>query len=172
LPLLHDPAPGLRGKIVGHMARANPQWRQFDPEREVLAVFSGPHAYVSPSWYETHPSVPTWNYAAVHVYGRPRIIEDPESVRASIQRLVDRYESDFETPWRMNLPQRYETSRLRAIVAFEIEISRLEGKFKLNQKSDEVDRRNVADRLDDQGFDNAKGVAELMRQREDPPRRR
>jgi transcriptional regulator len=172
LPLLHDPAPDPRGKIVGHMARANPQWRQFDPERDVLAVFSGPHAYVSPSWYETHPSVPTWNYAAVHVYGRPRIIEDPEGILASVRRLVDRYESDFETPWRMNLPQAYETSRLRAIVAFEIEISRLEGKFKLNQKSDEVDRRNVADRLDEQGFDNAKGVAELMRQREDPPRRR
>ncbi len=167
LPLLHDPSSGPRGTIFGHMARANPQWRQFSPERDVLAVFSGPHAYVSPSWYETYPSVPTWNYAAVHVYGRPRIIDDPAGARAVLQRLVERYESDLETPWRMDLPRRYETSMLRAIVAFEIEISRLEGKFKLSQNRDEVDRRNVAARLDELGFDDAKAVARLMRQRDD-----
>ncbi len=167
LPLIHDPRLGPRGTIIGHMARANPQWRQFDRERDVLAVFSGPHAYVSPSWYETHPAVPTWNYAAVHVYGRPRIIDDPEALRAHVQRLVERHESSFETPWRMNLPQRYETSMLRAIVAFEIEISRLEGKFKLSQNRDDIDRRNVASRLDALGFDDARAVAGLMRRRDD-----
>ncbi len=168
LPLLYDRGSGPRGTIVGHMARANPQWRQFDRMRDVLAVFSGPHAYVSTSWYETHPAVPTWNYAAVHVYGRARIIDDPDGVRAHMQRLVERHESGFETPWRMNLPRRYETSMLRAIVAFEIEISRLEAKFKLSQDRDDVDRRNVASRLDALGFDDAKALARLMRRRDDP----
>lgn len=172
LPLLHDPGSGRWGTILGHMARANPQWGQFSPGRDVLAVFSGPHAYVSPSWYGTHPAVPTWNYAAVHVYGRPRIIDDPAGVRAVVQRLVERYESDLETPWRMDLPRRYETSMLRAIVAFEIEISRLEGTFKLSQNRDEADRRNVAARLDERGFDDAKAVARLMRRRDDSARSR
>ncbi len=166
LPLIHDPRLGPRGTIIGHMARANPQWRQFDPERNVLAVFSGPHAYVSPSWYETHPAVPTWNYAAVHVYGRPRIIDDLEGVRATVQRLVARHEADLETPWRMDLPPSYETSMLRAIVGFEIEISHLEAKFKLSQNRDDIDRRNVAARLDALGFDDARAVAGLMRRRD------
>ena len=167
LPLIHDPGRGPKGTIVGHMARANPQWRQFDRERDVLAVFSGPHAYVSPAWYETHPAVPTWNYAAVHVYGRPRIIDDLDAVRATVRRLVERHEADQETPWRMDLPRSYETGMLRAIVAFEIEISRIEAKFKLSQNRDHVDRRNVAARLDALGYDDAKAVAGLMRQRDD-----
>ena len=167
LPLLHDPRSGPLGTIVGHMARANPQWRQFDRAHDVLAVFSGPHAYVSPSWYETHPAVPTWNYAAVHVYGRARVIDDPAAARAHMQRLVEHHEASFEAPWRMDLPQPYETSMLRAIVAFEIEISRLEGKFKLSQNRDEIDRRNVADRLDALGHDDAKALARLMRQPDD-----
>jgi transcriptional regulator len=133
----------------------------------VLAVFSGPHAYVSPSWYEKHPAVPTWNYAAVHVHGRPRIIDDPDGVRATVQRLVERHEADLEPPWRMDLPQSYETGMLRAIVAFEIEVSHIEAKFKLSQNRDDVDRRNVAARLDALGFDDAKAVARLMRQRDD-----
>ena len=149
------------------MARANPQWRQFDAGRDVLVVFSGPHAYVSPTWYETHPAVPTWNYAAVHVHGRPRIINEPDAAKAIIKQLVERHEADQLTPWRMDLPRSYEIGMLRAIVAFEIEISRIEAKFNLNQKSDDVDRRNVAARLDALGFDDAKAVAGLMRQRDD-----
>ncbi len=167
LPLMHDPRLGPRGTLVGHMARANPQWRLFKPERDVMAVFSGPHAYVSPSWYETHPAVPTWNYAAVHVYGRPRIIDYLDGVRATVQRLVERHEAGFEAPWRMDLPRSYETGMLRAIVAFELEISRVEAKFKLSQNRDDVDRNNVATRLDALGFDNAKAVAGLMRRRKD-----
>lgn len=169
LPLLHDPGAGPQGKIIGHMARANPQWRHFDRADDVLCVFSGPHAYVSPSWYETHPAVPTWNYAAVHAYGRPRVIDDPADVRETVRRLVERHESGFEAPWRMELPERYEASKLRAIVAFEIEITRIEGKFKLSQERDGTDRRNVASRLDALGFDDARAVASLMRRREDPP---
>jgi transcriptional regulator len=168
LPLMHEPGRGPRGTIVGHMARDNPQWRHFERERDVLAVFSGPHAYVSPSWYDTHPAVPTWNYAAVHVYGRPRIIEDIDAKKAAMKRLVDRHEAARETPWKMDLPPSYETGMLRAIVAFEIEISRIEGKFKLSQNRDDADRRHVADRLGALGYDDAMAVAALMHERYGP----
>ena len=86
---------------------------------------------------------------------------------AASQRLVERHEANFEPPWRMDLPKSYETSRLRSIVAFDIEISRVEGKFKLSQDRDHIDRRNVASRLDALGFDDAKAVAGLMRRRDD-----
>src|SRR5437879_1488408 len=75
VPVVFRPERGARGRLEGHVARANPHWRHFVPEREALVIFQGPHAYVSPSWYETKPAVPTWNYVAVHAYGRPRLLE-------------------------------------------------------------------------------------------------
>jgi len=86
LPLLLDAERGPRGTLLGHMARANPQWRSFDQGRAALAIFHGPHCYVSPSWYANAPAVPTWNYAAVHAYGRPRVLEDGGEVRALLGR--------------------------------------------------------------------------------------
>ncbi len=164
LPFVFEPSGSGHGVLHGHMARANPQWRHFENGGEVLVVFWGPHAYVSPSWYATHPAVPTWNYATVHAYGRPRIIEDPVAKRATMAALVKANEAGFEAPWRLELPEQYEARMLRGIVTFEIPISRLEGKFKLSQNRDITDRENVAARLEDAGFDDARGIAELMRE--------
>ncbi len=102
LPLLHRPQPGTLGVLVGHVARANPQWQHFTTEKESLAIFSGPHAYVSPSWYETELAVPTWNYIAVHAYGVPRVIEDEAWLEALLDEMVQRYEASRPQPaqWR------------------------------------------------------------------------
>ena len=166
LPFLYDANRGAHGTLLGHMARANPQWQQFGDGSEALVIFWGPHAYVSPSWYESQPSVPTWNYATVHAYGRPRLVEDGEAVRAMLHRLVETNEAGFETPWRMDLPEDYEARMVGSIVVFEIEIARLEGKFKLSQNRDAADRATVARQLAASGRDDAVGVARLMRERE------
>ena len=162
LPILFE----RRGEALvlsAHMARANPQWRHFADGAEVLVVFSGPHAYVSPSWYASHPSVPTWNYAAVHAYGRPRLLAHHDTCRALLERLVAVQEAARETPWTMDLPDDYEAAMIRDIVAFEIEVSRLEGKAKLSQNRDETDRRRVAEQLERESSEDARGVARLMR---------
>jgi transcriptional regulator len=101
LPLLHDFDGSGFGRLVGHMARANPQWQHFADGREVLAIFHGPHAYVSPRWYTTKVAVPTWNYAVVHAYGRPQLISDPAEFEQAMRRIVARYEDagpDAELP--------------------------------------------------------------------------
>lgn len=160
LPFLLDE----EGKLLrAHMARANPQWRTFSPEREVVVIFHGPHHYVSPAWYATHPSVPTWNYAVVHVQGRPRLIEDRERLAALLRELVARHEAASSRPWKMDLPPDYQDKMLSAIVGFEIEITRLDGKFKLSQNRPESDRPLVIEALERLGSDDARGVAALMR---------
>jgi transcriptional regulator len=147
LPFLLDAERGPHGTLLAHMARANPQWRDFDSGREALVIFQGPHAYISPSWYEVHPSVPTWNYAVVHAYGIPRIIEDHAQLHQMLAALVDTHESAFAQPWRMNLPADYLDRQTRALVGFELEITRLEGKLKLSQNRADGDRRRVAEAL-------------------------
>jgi len=129
-------------------------------------IFWGPHAYVSPSWYEAQPSVPTWNYATVHAYGRPRLVEGGEALRALLARLVEENEAGFESPWRMDLPKAYEDRMIQGIVGFEIEIGRLEGKFKLSQNRDATDRASVARQLRAGGDDDAAGIARLMDEQE------
>lgn len=130
--------------LVAHMARANPHWRGFADGGEVLCVFQGPHAYVSPSWYTVENTVPTWNYAAVHVYGRPEIVDDAAAAYADQERLVALYESGFDAPWRLaDRDREFIDGMLRAIVNFRIPIDRIEGKFKLSQNRPEADRENV-----------------------------
>jgi transcriptional regulator len=133
LPFLVDGERGPHGTLLAHMARANPQWRDFADGREALVIFQGPHAYVSPSWYEAHPSVPTWNYAAVHAYGIPRIVADDDTLYRMLAALVETHEASFARPWRLELPADYLAK-----------ISRLEGKLKLSQNRAESDRRRVA----------------------------
>lgn len=126
--------------LVAHMARANPQWQSFDTVAEVLCVFQGPHAYVSPSWYQGDKVVPTWNYSAVHVYGVPRIVADPMEVFELQKRLVDANEQGMPEPWRLeDVDRDYIDSMLRAIVCFEIPITRIEGKAKLSQNKSAQD---------------------------------
>lgn len=167
LPLLLDPDRGEHGVLLGHMARANPQWRGFDGTAEALAIFAGPHAYVSPRLYATHPSVPTWNYAAVHAYGAPRLLEE-EAARGLLARTVARFEGTGDGAWSMaGLPEEYVAGMLRGLVAFEIELARIEGKFKLSQNRPEEDRRRVAAALEGGRDPLGRGVAALMRAREE-----
>src|SRR5688572_31558658 len=92
LPFLLEAERGPRGTLLAHMARANPQWRDFAAGQEALVIFQGPHAYISPSWYEVHPSMPTWNYAAIHAYGVPRVVDDRDRLYRMLEALVDTHE--------------------------------------------------------------------------------
>ncbi len=165
LPLILHPEEGPNGTLIGHMARANPQWRDFDGEQEVLAIFQGPHAYVSPSWYTVQPSVPTWNYAAVHAYGVPRLMTDEAELYGALQALVQTYEASRAQPWTLDGPNDFLHKMMRAIVGFSIPIVRLEGKYKLSQNRSSVDQEQVVQRLAAQGDPLEADVAELMQER-------
>lgn len=135
-------------KLVGHLAKQNPQGQAFESV-ESLAIFTGAHAYVSPSSYEKHESVPTWNYIAVHAYGFPKIItfdEAPESMDQMINDMVDTYETEYKSRWQ-SLSQGYREGMMQGIVGFEMIVTRLEGKYKLSQNRSEVDRQNVSNIL-------------------------
>ena len=161
LPCILDTGRGPHGTLLAHMARANPQWHDFNSAQEVLAIFQGPHAYISPSWYEVELSVPTWNYAAVHAYGLPRLIEDQEELSQLLKTLIQTHESQFENPWPFQLPDDYLQKMIRGIAGFEIEITRLEGKFKLSQNRSATERENVIASL--QESTDALAVAEMMK---------
>jgi transcriptional regulator len=164
VPLLLDPARASAGVLLGHMARANPHWRRLEAQPGVLAVFHGPHAYVSPSWYATHPSVPTWNYAVVHVHGNARLIHESRDLEPLVRRLVERHEQPRPQPWSMDLPADYQAGMLQGIVGFEIEITAITGKFKLSQNRPAADRERVAAALES-GAPGEQEVAGLMRRR-------
>lgn len=147
LPMLLDDSVGTHGALLGHMARNNEQWHDFAPGAEVLVMFQGPHAYVSPAWYEPNPmSVPTWNFMAVHAYGVARVLPEDALVRA-LHQLVDENEKAFSAPWKLDLSQVMRERMLGAIVGFEIRLHRIEGKFKLSQNRTVQDRQNVIARL-------------------------
>ncbi|SRR5579885_1326835 len=165
LPLLLDSGRGVYGTLLGHLARANSQWHSFDGEQEALVIFQGPHAYITPSWYEPGPNVPTWNYTAVHAYGKPRIIEDEASLRKILQTSVQTYESGFEQPWTLDLPADLFRAKLKGIVGFELEITRLEGKYKLSQNRSLHEQERVAHELGKSQDSLSVGVGALMRQR-------
>ncbi|HLE43465.1 MAG TPA: FMN-binding negative transcriptional regulator [Methylomirabilota bacterium] len=166
LPFLVDESRGPLGTLLGHVARANPHWRYFKPGAPVLAVFAGPHAYVSPSWYEVHPAVPTWNYVAVHAYGVPALVEEPARARALLARLVRAHEDGRPDPWAFaSLPEDYLAAMLKGIVAFEIPIDRLEGKAKLSQNRTTADRARVRAALEAAGDPLSAAVAAFMADR-------
>ena len=163
LPLLVEER-GEQGTLAGHLARANPQWRGFDGHTEALVIFSGPHAYVSPSWYEPDaPNVPTWNYMVAHVYGAPRIVEDEAAVRRHLLALIARFESGRPTPFEPDYDEAWLKGMMRGVVAFELPIARIEGKFKLSQNRDATDRAHVADALGASDAQDERAVAEAMR---------
>lgn len=162
LPFELDAAAGL---LRAHVARGNPLWREADGS-EVLAIFRGAEAYVSPSGYpskhETHRQVPTWNYQVVHVRGRLRAVDDVRFVRGLVGRLTRRHEAGEAQPWKMaDAPRDYLEQMLAAVVGIEIEIAELSGKFKLSQNKDARDRRGAADALQARG---ASELASAMRQ--------
>lgn len=148
LPLLYEPDPAPYGTLKAHMALGNPQWRTLQPEREVLVVFQGPHAYITPSWYEVELSVPTWNYAAVHAYGRPRIITDHHELLLHLQALIATHEARFTSPWAFErLPSEYIERLMHGVVGFTMDITRLEGKCKMSQNRSEAERARISAEL-------------------------
>jgi transcriptional regulator len=151
--------------LQGHLARPNPQLAALG-QGEALAIFAGPHAYISPGWYEAGPAVPTWNYVTVHAYGTAQTIEGAEWLRALLRRLSERHEAREAKPWRMDeLSEAYVASMLKGIVGIEIAVTRLEGKFKLSQNRPEGDRPRIIAALEARGDAESRGVADLMRKR-------
>ena len=151
--------------LIGHVARANDQWRAFDGNAEALAIFHGPHAYVSPTWYATSPAVPTWNYAAVHVYGKPAASEDCAFTKAALVDLVAKYESTRSNPWRAEglAPDVFD-KLASAVVAFEMPVERIEGKFKLGQNRSREDRGGMLAGLEREGTSDAERLARFIRE--------
>jgi transcriptional regulator len=154
VPFLLDRA---RNVLHCHLARANPQWQELTVVAEVLVIFTGPHGYVSPTWY-TDPGVPTWNYTAVHVYGAARIVDDPGHTARHVEALAAKYERGSPAPW---VPD-YDPRRLGGIVGIEIGIRSIEGKFKLSQNRSAADRAGVIAKLSASGRDNDTALAGLM----------
>jgi len=162
LPLLLDRDAGANGTLIGHMARANPQWQAAAGER-VLAIFSGPHAYISPTWYAAEKIVPTWNYVAVHASGRLELIEDLAEAEAVLRRTIETYEASQPSPWRLEESPEFVARLTQQIVAFRIPIERLEGKWKLNQNHPPERRAKVIAVLESRPDEDSREIARLMR---------
>lgn len=154
--------------LQAHLARANPQADDIAAAGEAVAIFQGPHAYISPSWYEKGPAVPTWNYATVHAYGEARAIDDADWLRDLVERLSERHEAREPEPrWHMGKePENYLAMMLRGIVGIELAVDRLDGKFKLSQNRPPADRPRIIAALERRDDPDSQAVARLMRERE------
>jgi transcriptional regulator len=172
LPLLIEREAGTRGTLVGHLARANPQWRDSDLSKPALAVFLGLDAYVSPSWYPSKQKhgkvVPTWNYSVVHAGGMLEFFEEPERLAEVVQKLTERHEARFARPWQVSdAPADFVQAQLRAIVGFRLRIDTLEGKMKLSQNRPEFDQLGVIAGLRASDRPGDRDMAQKMTQRRD-----
>jgi len=167
IPFLHDPAPAPYGTLRGHVARANPVWRDAAADTEALVIFQGPHLYVTPSWYprkqKSGKVVPTWNYLVVHAYGQLRAVEDAAWLRAFVGRLTDRFEAARPAPWQVSdAPAEYVDAMVKAIVGIEIPVARLLGKWKTSQNQSAADREGVVRGLREQGDPAAAAMADWV----------
>jgi transcriptional regulator len=161
VPLLLDPEPTPFGTLSGHLARANSQWTGAESDVEALAIFLGPHAYVSPSWYPTKAEsgkvVPTWNYVAIHAYGKLRLIDDADWKLAHVAKLTHSHESQRAKPWAVSdAPPDFIRGMVNAIIGFELPIARLEGKWKMSQNRPMADQAGVVEAL---GRESGNGAA-------------
>ncbi len=161
LPFILDESAGEQGTLLSHMAGANRQWRHADGQ-QVLTVFQGPHTYVSPTWYQDPETVPTWNYVAVHVYGILKVVQDQERLQSILARITDYYEASLPQPWQAEFTSEYAQQMVKRIVVFEIEIDKMQGKWKLNQNHPEERRQRVVDVLKTMPDDNSRGIVTLM----------
>ena len=162
LPLEYRAGRGPQGTLLGHVARANPHWRNFGAGASI-AIFHGPHAYVSPSWYAAPAAaVPTWNYAVAHVHGRVEIMDDSSETLALLEALIARYEADRAQPWRLQLEGRALAAMLDAIVGFRLTIERVDIKLKLSQNRSSDDRERVIAALRAEGYTDAEASAQWM----------
>jgi transcriptional regulator len=150
--------------VAGHVARANSHWRLMDGAVECLAIFHGPHSYVSPTWYVNSPAVPTWNYAVVHAYGKLRFREDRPFIETVVGDLVHRYEGKRAEPWRIeDQPSEFRETMLARIVGFEMPVLKIEAKFKLGQNRRLEDRAGTITGLEREQSSEGIALAEFMR---------
>lgn len=167
IPFLLDAAASPLGTLQGHLARANPQWRTFDPGVDALVVFQGVEAYITPSWYATKREsgkvVPTWNYAIVQVRGRLRVIDDPTWKQAQVRALTGMMEAARDDPWHVSdAPEAFIEAQLKGIVGLELTIERIEGKWKVSQNRPARDRDSVVAGLSASPDPTAAGMADLI----------
>jgi transcriptional regulator len=167
LPMVLDRENGTHGLLRGHLSRANKQWREFSPSIQALAIFAGPHHYISPTWYpekqDTGKVVPTWNYAVVHVYGHLKVIEDPAWLLQHVQTLTGIHEAASSTPWHVSdAPADYIASEIKGIVGLEFSIERLEGKWKVSQNRSDRDRIGVVEGLERIDTDESQAMKVLV----------
>jgi transcriptional regulator len=168
IPMHLADVPAPFGSLRGHVARANPLWRDFAKDVEMLAIFHGPDSYITPSWYatkkETGKVVPTWNYAVVHAYGTLRIIDDAVWVRAQLEALTAHNEAGFAQPWAVSdAPHEYTEKLLEAIICFEIVITRLTGKWKVSQNQPAQNQASVIAGLNNSELRDAGAMAALVK---------
>jgi transcriptional regulator len=174
IPFILDSTRGPLGTLLGHVARANAVWKAAPSQIESVVVFQGPQAYITPSWYPTKQEhgkvVPTWNYAVVHAYGTPRVIDEPEWLRQHVVELTGVHETGRETPWRVSdAPSTYIDAMLRAIVGLEIPIASLIGKWKASQNRSVPDRLGVIAGLKEGADSESQQMARLVRERTNRP---
>ena len=139
LPLVFRPREGELGTLYGHFARTNPHWEKID-DTKVLVIFSGPHSYISPTWYETELAVPTWNYSAVHITGTLQLTDHDSTIKA-LDETVKKYEAN------LNIPEKFKSKLSKGIVGFKIKISSIQGKEKLGQHRSKADQQGVTSAL-------------------------
>ena len=166
IPFMVDAA-GPFGALRGHVARANPVWKDFSDEVEAMVVFQGPDAYISPSLYASKKEhgkvVPTWNYAVVHAYGPLKVVDDAEWMRPFLERLTDRHEAPRAAPWKVgDAPEDFLQTTMRAVVGIEIPLSRLMGKWKASQNRSKADREVVVAGLGEAADENALAMARMV----------
>jgi transcriptional regulator len=168
IPFILDDSQGEFGCLQAHLARANPQWRDFDPKVEALVIFQGAQSYITPSWYPTKQAtgkvVPTWNYVTVQVHGMMRVIEDTDWLRRQIDALTALKEQSRPLPWAVeDAPIPFIQAQLKGIVGIEIPISRIEGKWKISQNRPEADRAGVIEGLEATGDGVSRAMADPVR---------
>jgi transcriptional regulator len=150
--------------IRTHLAKANKQWKELSPETEILVIFQGANAYISPRWYD-HINVPTMNYVAVHAYGKPRIIEDSEEVYVLLKSQIETFEKEHLPAYNITtLPEPFLKAEMRALVALEIKVDRIEANFKLSQNRDEKNYRNIIEQLERREDADSRLIASLMKE--------
>jgi transcriptional regulator len=151
-------------KLTGHIARANAQWKELNPLEEVLAIFAGPHSYISSSWYD-HQNVPTWNYITAHVYGKVRITEGEEMVN-DLKDLTNKYEKNSVKPVTVEgMTEKFLTAEIRGIVGVQIEVTRIESTFKLSQNRDDKNYKAITEQLENRNCPFDHEVAQEMKKR-------
>jgi transcriptional regulator len=153
--------------LRGHLSKANAQWKQLDETGQAMAVFLGPHTYISPTWYD-HPNVPTWNYQAVHAYGTVRVVHDPAMLHPDLKTLAEHYEPPSSPPPRFDLdamPADLRGAEMKGIAGFVMQVTRVDAAFKLSQNRHDADQARIIAELEAQGDDASRGVADAMKER-------